>query len=660
MTGDVNEYERLADDATKQKRIADHSAAWTKLLPVGSVNGTAEAAIRAFCEEKRITLDALAALGTRVKIGRGGAIELAWADVSARGVTALKLRPLDPEKKRHHIEPSTWLNPIIVGNLRSHDWFIAEGETEAARIYDLVGHADGAILILPTGALRFEPEWAEQIPRGATVYLGHDADDAGDRGAEKAARIIGTGTVRLRPPDGQKDWCEWDGDRDAFLTLVKTARQTATSTAFTGITHAELLEKQIDETPATLIDDLVETGTVGTIAGIPETHKSWLAQSIALAVAAGNGEVLGRAVTRQTAVGYFWQDDSERNEIERAQTLARVRETPPDLPLIWFLNKGLNLGRDDDFTRLRATIEKHGLGLVVLDSFYNVAAGLDLKDTGSGEIVARLKSEVCDPTGCTILIVDHAPWPTLGNKGQMRAYGDVHKGAAVRFGIYIAREGTKLYVEARGNNIRGFKRTVAYWDEEQLELRLVDSQPADEGIEKATAWLLAYVTENPGLARSKIEAAYKAEGGIRNHARAAIAAELAASTPRLAVGPGESPNGKYLYPASEANSPLAATRRSEYGESLFDVETEVNSPTRRPPVGGGDVAASRPSARRREHREVVFEVPEELLEAQAAAFADPDPDGDIPIPTSDPDADIPFDPPPSTKGGITDARDHHH
>ena len=41
-------------------------------------------------------------------------------------------------------------------------------------------------------------------------------------------------------------------------------------------------------------------------------------------------------------------------------------------------------------------------------------------------------------------------------------------------GLYIDADGNKLYVEARGNNIKGFKRTPARWDEDLLELVLIE------------------------------------------------------------------------------------------------------------------------------------------------------------------------------------------
>jgi hypothetical protein len=152
------------------------------------------------------------------------------------------------------------------------------------------------------------------------------------------------------------------------------------------------------------------------------------------------------------------------------------------------LNVGLQLPRD--LVRLRVTIEKHGFLLVVLDSLYNVAdpREVDLRHD-VGLLFARLKEDVCEPTGCTVLVVDHMPWATDQNRGRLRAYGDVFKAAAARFGIYIDAEGDKLTIEARGNNVRGFRRTPAYWDEKSLELRLVEA--ADRDFAGEIAQLLA-------------------------------------------------------------------------------------------------------------------------------------------------------------------------
>jgi hypothetical protein len=262
---------------------------------------------------------------------------------------------------------------------------------------------------------------------------------------------------------------------------------------FLGLSHAEVLELRFEGQPAELVEDILPCGVLAVVAGLPEAFKGWVCAKAAAIVASGEGELFGRSALAQGPVGYFWQDDSTRNEAERVQLFARAHETPVDLPIRWFLNEGAIL--PDDLGRLRATIEHYRFVMVVLDSVYNFTPGLDLKDRDVGQLFARIKAEVCDVTGCTVVVVDHMPWATEQNRRRLRSYGDVFKGAAARAGIYIEVEGSKVWVEARGNNVRGFKRTPAYFDQDALELRLVDTSRQEEADEELEERVLAHLVE---------------------------------------------------------------------------------------------------------------------------------------------------------------------
>jgi hypothetical protein len=216
-------YQRLAEDAERPpKRLRDHTATWNQLEPASAANGS----VTAFCARKGISVAALEALGARIAV-RNGQVCLAFAGTNGNGVvTAIKYRPVDGSSHDSTAEKSSvWLRPLVIGNMASRDWFIVEGETDAARIHGLAGDAV-AIVVLPAGARTFKRGWADPIPRGARVFLALDNDDDGDAGAEKIASILG-GSVRVRPPDGVNDWCDWDGDREAFIELVNTTAATA-------------------------------------------------------------------------------------------------------------------------------------------------------------------------------------------------------------------------------------------------------------------------------------------------------------------------------------------------------------------------------------------------------------------------------------------------
>jgi hypothetical protein len=360
---------------------------------------------------------------------------------------------------------------------------------------------------------------------------------------------------------------------------------------FVGIPHADLLSTTFED-ESDLVDGTVPKGALGTIAGVPETQKSWLACEIASAVALGEGEVLGRNVVSQGPVGYFWQDDSKRAYAERVQLFSRVRETPVDLRIRWFLNEGVTL--PGDVERIAATVERYGLVLVVVDSVYNFVPPAGLKDTEMGALYADLKWRVCDRTGATVIGVDHMPWATEANRQRLRAYGDVFKGAAARFGIYIDANGSKLHVEARGNNVRGFRRTPARWNPERLALELVETGDADERDRRRAAaveWIVERVESDHPLTATRLEAAFLAEHdykGARARFREALKGlteapeesevdgEPTADRNRLAVRDGGPNNSKLIYPARFLGSPSAETLFGEPGE-----------PDSQPDAGGG-------------------------------------------------------------------------
>jgi replicative DNA helicase len=166
--------------------------------------------------------------------------------------------------------------------------------TDSARLVGLVGDA-AAVLCLPAGALTFRRSWAALIPRGATVYLMHDADSAGDDGARKAATVLGGRTVRVRPPEGL-DWCSWDGDREAFVRLVGEAKARARSRVKS---YDELLEQYALERSGPELEPVrlgfgsidadirgISAGQVCGVAARTAVGKSWARATIAETFAA--------------------------------------------------------------------------------------------------------------------------------------------------------------------------------------------------------------------------------------------------------------------------------------------------------------------------------------------------------------------------------------
>jgi hypothetical protein len=354
---------------------------------------------------------------------------------------------------------------------------------------------------------------------------------------------------------------------------------------FVGLTYAEACRAEIPPTNE-LVGGLVDAGTVGLVAGLPFARKSWAALELAHKVAAGRGDVFGRCpIVRGGAVVYVWQDDSLAKELERLQLYADRHAYAGELPLRFLLNEGVQLPTDVD--ALASVIEDCGAVLLVVDSLYNaLAPTVKLKEEEVAVVLAQIKAGICDRTGATVCLVDHAPWPTEGNRGQRRAYGSVFKTAAVRWSVHLEadpRDDTRLHVEASGNNVAGFRRTPAIWDEDALEIRLLDPMLIDN--DQLDERVLEYVTAHPGEPTKRVED--EVEGG-RDSIRKSL--ERLASNEVVARGPGRRVNGSYWYPADHAALRSPGDLLATTGDMSPGLSQGLLSPESPAPRRGGDLA----------------------------------------------------------------------
>lgn len=344
---------------------------------------------------------------------------------------------------------------------------------------------------------------------------------------------------------------------------------------FPGLAHEEALRLELPPIKH-LVRGAAQQGSVGTLTGLPESFKSFLAMEIALKVAGGGASVLGLDVETHGPVGYWWQDDSRENELGRLKQYALQHGYTDGLPLLWHLNEDLRL--PDHLEDLRAEVERERQVLVVLDSLYNfLPARMGLKDEEVAQVLDQVKSHICDPTGCAVAFVDHAPWPSESNRGnQMRGYGSVFKAAAIRWGIYLQRKrgSEEVFIEARGNNVVGFKKSLFTFDEQALEFRAVAQEEiAEADLEQR---IIDYVRAHSGASQTEIE---KQVTGRATRIREALNRlsklprgadarpglwDAVEPAPTLVLGPGTAADGKYYFFNDEAGSgpvPASGTDR---------------------------------------------------------------------------------------------------
>ena len=438
-----------------------------------------------------------------------------------------------------------------------------------------------------------QPE-VEQRDDGCCPLWLHGLPDATTRRPRRQGRNEVSTLLPPPIPDDQLvpwwDWqngkrpAGWQGEGVPLVTEVRAPETTTDAPRFTGLTYAEA---RLAAIPATneLVAGLVDAGTVGLIAGLPFARKSWAAREIEHKVAAGEGEVLSRfPVVRGGPVLSIWQDDSLPKELERLQLYAEHHDYPDELPLRFLLNEGVQL--PDDIDELANLIEHDSAVLLVVDSLYNaLGPKVKLKDEEVAVVLAQIKAGICDRTGATVALVDHAPWPTEANRGQRRAYGSVFKTAAVRWSIHLEadpRDDTRLHVEASGNNVAGFRRTPAIWNEEAFEIRLLEVERLDE--ETLDELVLAWVTDHPGMATTKVAGGVgKRRENVAESLERLGRLEQVTSKPSRELGrPG---TGTYWFPfnhaASEASLFTGTSRDGSGSDSMQEGEPSDLSHPRR-------------------------------------------------------------------------------
>lgn len=310
----------------------------------------------------------------------------------------------------------------------------------------------------------------------------------------------------------------------------------------------DAIHEPIPET-SEYVENVLEAGVLADIVGLPYLHKSAVALELAAKVARGRGLLLGKhPIKAQAKVAYFWADDSRPQELKRIQAYQRACQDDV-LPLAFYLNPGITL--PDDLPAVKAQIREHGYRLCVFDSLYNFGPlGLDWsKDSGPVLAIYTALKRLCDDIeGLTIILVDHASKPSDSNKGRddsIASFGTVWKAAAVRCSIVVTKRGKTLFVSATGNNVKGFPQTPAWFNEERLELTVLDTDPDPEREEHIEDAVLDYVRRNPGKSSNQIRQAVKGrnadkDAAIRRLADKNLICDTYKSSPQLfGAAPGE-------------------------------------------------------------------------------------------------------------------------
>jgi AAA domain-containing protein len=216
----------------------------------------------AWVVRKRISIAALVRLGTRIN---GNVLAFAYPD-------GCKCRDIETDRRWNELGVE-WrsLKIVFAGPKPADTVVIAEGETDAARLTELLPSVD--VAVLPAGARGWHSGFAAQLRDYTRILIGTDNDAAGNQGAEAIATTLPQ-AQRYAPPGEVKDWCAFEGDEPPPFPEAAEGEQIIAGH------RRRLLSKLLEEPlhpPDTIVDGLIYEMGLHWLYGPPGGGKTTIA-----------------------------------------------------------------------------------------------------------------------------------------------------------------------------------------------------------------------------------------------------------------------------------------------------------------------------------------------------------------------------------------------
>ncbi len=222
-----------------------------------------------------------------------------------------------------------------------------------------------------------------------------------------------------------------------------------------------------------LCKGIIARGSVGFVAGLPETMKTWLLMDLALELARGGGNWLGMfPVTSGKAL--FIDQERHKSETQRRfkKIMAAKGLTVQALSDSLFVRSGTStrLNIDESFRAFRQELLELKPDIVIIDSFTTFHTENENDRQSIQKVLERVK-QLRNEVGCSIVFIDHETKSVFTDKenteapSAFRMAGSVAKPAAAEFVLTVRRysptESTVYHTKSTlGPTVECFNATV--------------------------------------------------------------------------------------------------------------------------------------------------------------------------------------------------------
>jgi len=348
--------------------------------------------------QKGITEETVHDFGVQVEAD--GAVAFPYGDVGR------KLRYGVPTGERSFRWPRG-TDPVLFNrrDLGKGHLFLVEGETDTMRLRQELGdNPDVGVVGLP-GIETWNPGMANDLRPAERVYitLDNDLDYRVAGRVDQAYRTIradlGAKAKRVVLPRGINDVCEFfeDYDIDALRVLIERDAQP-------GESRFKVTDLTITPPPPRwIVDGMICQGDIHIIIGEMQAGKSWFTMAMAVAIAEGWDNFLGRKIATHGRILYFDEENPEDMVIERLQRLGLTAKGAENIRFI--KDAGIRLDRDPDVVMDEA-LDYRPI-MIVMDSLTRIHT----EDENSAGSMARLFNDGIKPLAraadAAIVLIHH-------------------------------------------------------------------------------------------------------------------------------------------------------------------------------------------------------------------------------------------------------------
>lgn len=400
--------------------------------------------------------------------------------------------------------------------------WVCEGPKDAIALrwrLDSLGYTSDIVTYVP-GADQFREAWAEQF-RGHRVRLCYDNDDAGRRGAKKAAKLLDGVAASIETLEWPEHYRKgWDV-RDFFVygvqhevpaeeswrkfeSLFRPVRAEVRR-RFPIVNAAAILSGPDLEW---LIDDLLPRRSLSLLYGAPGVGKSFVALYFAALVLAGGGRVL-----------ILGMEGHKRPRLRAMRRMLREMGHSPDLlDGLLFIQEMPTLSQPRDVDELIAAIERHGttFDLIVIDPLNSAYGPGDENSTKDATAVKIGAEAIVQRLATAVLLLHHA----RKSDGAMRGSTVLLGGADVVLRLEQPSRGHLRLTCVKSRDFEGFEprhfkfNEVLFKDGSNSVFVVPTEKPTASAVSaSAEAVLAALRNAKQSLSRSAWESASPVKGG---------------------------------------------------------------------------------------------------------------------------------------------------